>query len=180
MSESRVPLMSMREALYDVEWQVMRTRTLSRYNLYGGWDTPDGVSHNILDLEAYRRATAEHDEAHIRIYRIYNLLTTILKYYRGSEKWRSEMYDKVMIYRASLPRHNNGAAIQWSWAKVHEDLVQLQKDDPDLFNNVRREITSQLRKSIGDRPELRKFADLMKEVASATRSSGDSNTLPQA
>jgi len=153
----------LREALYDVEWQVLRVNTLPKHNALGGWGTPAGTADNLMKLAVYLRV----DES-VRRYRVNNLLASVLKKYRGQGLTDTPMYLAVARFKYQMPRHIAAERVKWSWQKVRDDLEQLMKEDPDTFNNVRRDLTSVIRRIHGggdNRPELAKFLNLMKDVS---------------
>lgn len=158
-------LKATQQAQCDVKWQVLRTSTLERYHPQGGWATSEGVADNIARLIDYIKAGKVLDhEYQRRTYRVKSLLLGVLHKYRETNQ--TALYQVVLAFHNTLPaagvlkiQDGNGL---WGAARYH--LKRLLHDDPNMFNNVKRELMAHLAKTQGDREAMEQFVKLMVEV----------------
>lgn len=179
----------MRCLLYRPSWQSLRVSLLKENRLDGGWTTVAGTEANIVQLERYvsgytseyrqtmideSRAMGygtEHEEC-ARLYRVINCLNAVRMGNSGQGLKGSSQDKSVLGARdyfqgmqtINYHRHLSFAAKRWDWGVVKREL-QWMRFSPDS-EAVYKSLAERIRKSpsMGDRPELATFMQLMEEV----------------
>lgn len=152
----------------DVAWQVLRTKTLSRYNDKGGWDTREGALANLDALSEYWMGTPYGDVRARRVYRVRSLLITVMRKYRESGN-NNNLHEVVLAYHNALPAVGVVRPLEAKMVfyRARLSLEELLNDDPDMYNNVKREIGTFLKDAMGDNTYMQRLHDLMVEVSHA-------------
>lgn len=165
-------LHAQREMQCNVTWQVLRTGTLPRYSPMGGWESVVGVEDNLAKLDAYvqRGYYINYPEYQRRLYRVRSLLLAVLRDYRDRGDKDTLVYQMVLKKLHYYPNPGVLRAIGtngWIGA-AKRDLQHLLKEDPDMYNNVRREVAAHLKRAQGDQVAMQTFYDLMQEVSNGS------------
>lgn len=150
-----------KEVLYDVEWQSLRV------SLLGSFTTINGVESNIVKLKNYLRSPNK-----VKLWRVLNLLNAVRMGYHGQRLVGTPQDLKVIEYRNEVQKLYYSSLkfpTNWNWSKVKIDLSKLRDEQSGTFakilSNLKlRQKNALKRKTMHNRPELKTFLDLMKEI----------------
>lgn len=140
------------EALYDVKWQCLRL------SLIKDWGTIGGQEANIVKLLKYIGRAKTPYWRFVRVWRAQNALQSARKHLlttgqptrvldRALRSLERE-YDKYLDVRWNAQKRHQrvergvytGPFRPWDWAKVRTDLQDLARDNPGLFDTLRRNV----------------------------------------
>lgn len=153
-----------KQVLYDIEWQDLRTKLLSRHRDDGGWATVEGATTNISMLEDYLGDLTDVS----KLWRVINLLDAVRMGYSGQRRTGSPQDQMVKEYRDDLN-------IQYAQLKEqgaqHEapleeaTIADIQSASEETLRRIHNNLLERWTKhsTSQHRDELRHFLDLIEE-----------------
>lgn len=175
----------MKVLLYRPSWQALRVSFLSKSESIGGWNTLEGIQHNLNSLDRYINAKPyyrlEADamgyevrcEEAVRLYRAITCLNTTRLSYSGKGLSGSQLDKAVLAHRDLLQkrqtlnyhRHLSHVVARWRWSVVGAELEELQSVSPRALNEIEAYLLKRQRERVATtKTELNIFLRLMKEV----------------
>jgi hypothetical protein len=162
---------TVKEVLYDVQWQRLRISLLQSRRDDGGWSTREGMFENLRRLDRYLfDKEIVPVERTVRKYRINNCLNAVVMGYNGQGA------DQYLMSTVRGYRQDNAAgfnttdvrkkAASWQWDAQLKQLIMFRQDDEEEFKFLHENLKHRFRNgNRQSRPELFKFLELMKTAA---------------
>ncbi len=149
--------------IYNVEWQILRTRLLSKNNATGGWASYSGASANLKRLHEYLGKRPSIN----KVWCVLNLLDAVRMGYSGQNRTGSLQDKLVKKERVLLTKLYTAMRSRYSFEIPSEDEIvsDVRKAPAKELSNVYKDLYMRWykHKNSSYRNELRYFLDLVEK-----------------